>query len=321
MDSKRVGFLLPDMGGGGAERVALTLIEGFLDRGHEVDLVLFRARGELLDLLPRSVQVVDLKVDRMRKAIGPLVRYFRDRRPDAVQASMWPITLLAIIARRLAGSSARLVVCEHSDPSVQYCAQPLRVGLIGWSMRLSYPRADARISVSRDLATELARLSGLGPEEFEIVHNPIAATSFEQTSTAAAEKLWPGKSRRIITVGSLKAVKNHALLLRAFAQLQNSGTANLMILGEGDLRPALEQLIDELGISASVTMPGFVADPTPFYLSADVFALSSDSEGLPLVLAEALAAGLPVVSTDCPTGPKEILEDGKYGRLVPVGQG
>ena len=313
----RIAFVIPDMRGGGAERVALSLIKGFVERGHEVDLVLLNARGELLELLPPAVRVVDLAAARMRHAIKPLVRYLRERQPDAIQASMWPVTVIAVIARRLARSAAMLVVSEHSNVTWQFRDRPAHIRLIGASMRLFYPRADARVCVSKDVADDLSRVSGIARKEFAVVYNPIEQYGDRSFSTSPA--VWTGTERRVLAVGTLKTEKNHALLLEAFARLHRRQPANLVILGEGPLRAALEQRANDLGIRDVTRFPGFQLDPAAYYQTADVFALTSNFEGLANVLIEALSAGVPVVSTDCRSGPREILDDGKYGRLVPLG--
>ena len=313
----RLAFLIPDMNGGGAERVALTLIQGFVERGHEVDLVLLDARGPLLSLVPKQVRIVDLKADRMRNAVPPLVRYLRARKPDALQASMWPVTVIAILARIVARVPVRLLVSDHSNISVQFRRERLRIKLIGWSIRAFYPFADVRLCVSQDVAADIAAVSGLPPERFEIVHNPIEQRATPTSPTVEGQ--WRGQGRRILNVGALKWAKDQLLLIEAFARLHRRERVSLMILGEGELRPVLEQRIVDLGIQDAVAMPGFVLDPGPFYASADLFVLSSDFEGFANVLVEAMAAGLPVVSTNCRSGPQEVLADGEYGRLVPVG--
>lgn len=312
----RVAFLLPDFRIGGAERVALTLIEGFVERGIEVDLVPMRGEGELLAALPNQVNVVMLGARRIRNALFPLRRYLRDRKPDAVQASMWPLTILAIIARAMAGSSARLVVSDHNNLTRQYGSSAAAVAFLKWSMRFCYPRADARVCVSSAIADELARQAGLNRRLFEVIYNPIPSPpDLEgQDREAATGPRW-----RILSVGSLKRQKNFELLLRAFARLQVKPPARLTILGEGPLRPELERLARELGIADRVSMPGFALDTWPHYQAADLFVLSSDYEGFANVLVEAMAAGLPIVSTDCESGPREVLDNGRHGRLIPVG--
>jgi glycosyltransferase involved in cell wall biosynthesis len=301
------------MRGGGAERVALRLIEDFLAAGHEVDLVLMKREGELLPLVPSAVHIVSLEASRIRSAVRPLIRYFKTRTPHAVQISMWPLTVAGIIAHRLARSRARLVLSDHIALSKQYASRA-----VGLSARIFYPLADARILVSRDAADDLARISGLDPASIEVIYNPVEKPPAGSAPTEDLDALWGGEPR-IITVGSFKEQKNHALLIRSFARLLRRRPAKLMILGDGPLRPELEALARAEGVAEHVLMPGFRLDPWPLYASADLFALSSDYEGYPLVLIEALRSGLRVVSTDCKTGPREILDGGRYGSLVPVG--
>ena len=315
---KRIAIFLPNLTGGGAERVALTLAEQFIAQGHAVDLVLARSCGDLVPLVPPQARLIDLDAGRLRHALTGFWRYLRRERPDAVQVSMWPLTVVGIIAHRMARSSARLVVSDHANFTVQFGRRKRRLGLIGWSMRLFYPLADARVCVSDKLGDDLALISGLRRGCFPTIYNPIPRPP-GRPSVAAEELGWTGKERRILAVGNLKDQKNHALLLRAFAVVNRRQPANLLILGEGPLRPSLERQVGELGVGQCVSMPGYRLDPSPYYSSADLLVLSSDYEGFGNVLVEALAAGLPIVSTDCPSGPAEILEDGKWGQLVPVG--
>lgn len=306
------------MRGGGAERVALTLIEEFLRRGHEVDLVLMSAAGELLGLVPRGVRVFNLNAPRTRNALTPIIRYLRDRRPVAIQASMWPLTVAAIAAARLSGTGTRIVASEHSVLSHQYGKSVLMS--VRATMRLLYPLADARIAVSKGTAQDLASLSGLWADDFTVVYNPIPAPPpGALESNPEVEALWRGANRRILTVGTLKAEKNHSLLLESFAMMPMDEDLKLMILGDGELRGDLERQSRALGLQNRVIMPGFSHEPWPYYASANVFVLSSDYEGFGNVIVEAMHAGLPVVSTDCPAGPAEILEDGRSGILVPPG--
>jgi glycosyltransferase involved in cell wall biosynthesis len=308
------------MRGGGAERVALRLIDDFLKAGHEVDLVLLQKIGELLPLLPPEVRVFDLAAPRVRNGLRPLVRYFRERRPHAMQISMWPLTVIGIVAHRLARSQARLVTSDHAALSKHFPpSRPFVYRSLTWSVRLFYPLASARIIVAKEAADDLARISGIDRRSIEVVYNPVGEAPADVRSTPEIEALWDGAERRIITVGTLKAQKNHQLLIRSFARAFRGEPVKLMILGEGELRQAVEALAAELGVADQLLFPGFTTDPWPFYASADLFALSSDYEGYPLVLIEALRSGLPIVSTDCESGPREILDGGRYGTLVPVG--
>lgn len=311
----KLAFLLPDLGGGGAERVALRLAGEFVARGHQVDLVVLRAEGDLLDQLPPGVRLVDLAAPRIRNGIWALVRYLRRDCPDALQALMWPVTVLAVIAHRLARSKARLVTADHTTLSRHFAHFGMfRLALMKASIRLFYPMSDARVIVSRGAADDLANLTGLARDSIEVIYNPVSAPS--GGSPEEAEALWTPGVARILTVGNLKSEKNHDLLIRAFARVAREHSAELIILGEGALRPELLRLAAEEGVGDRVRLPGFVADPGPFYRSAHLFALSSNYEGLPLVLLEAMHCGLQIVSTDCDSGPREILDNGRYGALV-----
>jgi glycosyltransferase involved in cell wall biosynthesis len=314
---RRLAFFLPDMRVGGAEKVALRLIRDFSVKGYEVDLLLMQPIGLLLEQLPPGVNVVDLRADRIRSAVLPLRRYFRDRQPAAMQISMWPLTVAAVIAHRLSGSRARLVLSDHIALSRQYAHFGLtRRMLLRWSIGFFYPLADARIVVSEDAANDLARVSGVPRASIEVIYNPVAKPNRSPVENDAGE-LWGTAKRRILSVGSLKDQKNHLLLIRSFAQLGARASARLIILGDGELRPSLEAAIASAGLEESILLPGF-RDPWPFYESADLFVLSSDYEGFGLVIVEALRCGLTVVSTDCEAGPREILDGGRYGYLVPV---
>ena len=314
--AKRVAFFLPDLGGGGAERVALASMTDLVERGHQVDLVLVKAKGDLLQLVPPQVNVIDLNATRILASLPLLSRYLRKRKPDALHAVMWPVTIVAILAHRLARSRARLIVSDQVALSRQVHS-PRQRAVLRWSTRLLYPLADVRIVCSALAADDLAALSGIPRERFEVIYNPISPPKVI-ASTLEVEALWSEGGRRIVTVGSLKEQKNHALLLRAFAKIRDR-YAKLLILGEGPLRPLLADLATDLGIADRVFMPGFCVDPWPYLASADLFVLSSDYEGFPLVLAEAMQAGLKVVSTDCLSGPAELLDNGSFGRLVPCG--
>lgn len=314
--AKRVAIIVPDLRGGGAERVVLASAADIADKGHAVDIVLLGQGGELLELVHPKVRVISFRAPRFRRALPTLVRYLRVEKPDVVHAVMWPVTVMVVVAHGIARSRAKLVVSDQNALSQQIPAG-LQRQLLRWTARITYPRADVRIQCSQGAAEDLAQLSGLPLAAFDVIYNPISPPE-DFSSTAAVESLWRGGHPRLITVGSLKAQKNHALLLRAFARLGNTG-ATLLILGEGGLRAPLERLAAELGIADRVIMPGFTVDPWPYLAAADIFVLSSDYEGFPLVLGEAMYAGLKIVSTDCISGPREMLDGGRFGTLVPCG--
>jgi glycosyltransferase involved in cell wall biosynthesis len=313
----RIAFLLPDFTVGGAEQVALSLIKSFVKRGAEVDLVLLRAEGELLSELPAEVHVVSLRAKRLRSALGPFIRYLQERTPDVVHARMWPLTLVPIVARLLLGSRLRLLIAEDSILSHAYAGRGFlhRLALRG-SIGMLYPLADARVAVSNGAADDLAGLGGLDRGSITVLHNPVA---LPRPHEGCRDIDWGGGGVRILAVGNLIPVKNFSLLFSAFARLIELRPARLLVVGEGPERSRLESLATELGIRDFVTMPGFIPNPGPYYESAEVLVMSSNNEAFPGVLIEALHYGLTAVSTDCPTGPREILDGGRYGYLTPTG--
>lgn len=322
MSGREVSLILPDLRGGGAERVAVNLANAFAQRGYAVDMVLLSATGELLVDLQPGIRVVDLKVQRMRWALPALVRYFRRARPSAVLACMWPLTVLALWARTISRVPTRLVVAEHTTWSR---SELLTRFSLSWqirtSMRRFFPNADGIVAVSQGAADDLAHFAPVERRAITVVYNPVVGDGPpSEVATPAAPTGWcVGTHRRVLAVGTLKEIKDYRTLLDAFATLRQRVDARLLILGEGECRSELEAQARRLGITDNVFMPGFVKDVPPYYRHADLHVLSSTGEGLPTVIIEALAAGTPVVSTDCPSGPREILSNGQFGRLVPVG--
>ena len=316
-----IAFLIPDLGGGGAERVVVNLANSFAQRGFGVDMVLLSATGVFLAELLPGVRVVNLKVNRLRGVLFPLVRYLRQSRPAALLACMWPLTVVAIWARALALVPTRVVVAEHTTWSRDEIAST------SWgrwkvsnTMHYAFPGADGIVIVSNGAADDLAHFANLDRKSMTVIYNPVVGDAKPTAQTPLAPAgWWTGLHRKVLAVGTLKTIKDYGTLLQAFARLRHRVDARLLILGEGNCRAALEAQARQLGIETSVFMPGFVKDTSPYYQHADLHVLSSSGEGLPTVIIEALEAGTPVVSTDCPSGPREILSDGQFGRLVPVG--
>lgn len=317
---RRLALFLPSLGGGGAERVALDLAGALVDQGHEVDIVLARASGDLIDQA-HPFTVVDLKTQRLVQTIPALARYLRDVRPDALVAFMWPLTIYAVLARVLSGTRPRLMLTEHITLSNAYaCRGPLHRAVMRASLWLGYPWADSRVAVSSGVADDTARLSGLARDRFDVIYNPISVHRPGAVDDAAPQPDWgPAGRSRILSVGSFKPQKNPLLLIRAFSRMVRQRDAHLVLLGQGPMQAEIEALVSAEGLTDRVTLAGFQADPAPWYQSADLFVLSSDYEGFGNVVVEALGHGLPVVSTDCPSGPAEILDHGRFGTLCPCG--
>ncbi len=321
-ERSRIAIVLPDLQGGGAERVGINLANELARRGYLIDLVLMRVEGELLQLVDQRVQIIDLTAPRVRFVLPALVKYFKRASPRGVVVHMWPLTIVAVVARALARISTKLILVEHTNWSASEIAgNKFRLFFVGITMRLMFPFAESRVVVSSGARNDIARISGLLPEQFTVLNNPVVgcevseSIGFEQV----AEDWWNWIGPKILAVGSLRKDKDFATLLRAFERIQEESGARLLILGEGGMRIELEQLATELGVIDRLSMPGFTVNPTPYFERADLFVLSSTAEGLPTVIIEALAVGTPIVSTDCPSGPREILEEGRFGTLVRMG--
>jgi glycosyltransferase involved in cell wall biosynthesis len=320
---KHIAIFLPSFGGGGAEKIGVTLANALADAGLRVDLVVATAVGPHASLVSKAVRVIDLRSPRVFSAILPLARYLRREAPVALLAMMTHANVAAVIAKSLARVKCRLVVSERSTISINARqAATVREKLIYRLAATVYPKADAIVAVSREAATDLAEFTGLDPTRVGSIYNPFDLGRIDELSREDPGHPWlsPGQPPVIIAVGRLMPEKDFPTLLRAFADLRRHLKARLLILGEGDLRRELEDQAKQLGLEPEeFQMPGFVSNPYSYLSRASLFVLSSRWEGLPGVLIEALACGVPVVSTECRSGPKEILEDGRWGQLVPVG--
>ena len=320
MTEQRIAIYIPSLRIGGTERMMVTLANTFAARGIAVDLVLSSAQGPYLQNVSHAVRVVDLRSTRVMTSLPGLVRYLRSERRQAMLSALNHANVIAIIARSLARVHLRLVVSERSTLSASKTL--LFFGrLMPWFMRWSYPKADKVLCVSKGVADDLVEKLGLSREKLRVVYNPVVSDELIERSRAALDHAWfeSGEPPVVLGVGRLTEQKDFTTLLRAFALVHTKRPVRLVIIGEGELRTSLEQLAQKLGIAADVLMPGAVANPFPWMRNAALFVLSSRWEGLPNVLIEAMACDTPVVSTDCPSGPAEILENGRWGRLVPVG--
>lgn len=315
----RIAVVLPDLRVGGAERLHVTLAREWLSAGIETDFVLREARGDLIRCLPEGSRVIDLGARRVRASLLPLMRYLRESPPDVLLAAMWPLTFIAPLAASLVRFRGRIVVSEHSLLSRAYAKKGRFHGLVlRATTNVGYRFAAARIGVSMGVAADMARVSGRPVGSFKVINNPAALG--EAASSPDPLPIQHDASRPLIlTVGTLKRVKRHDLLIDSFAEVAACSDAILCIVGEGTERTRLETQIARLNLSGRVFLPGHAADPSPWYAAARLFVLSSEYEGFGNVLVEAMEHGVPLVSTDCPSGPSEILGGGRFGTLVPVG--
>ena len=322
--SERIALFSPSLAGGGAERVMVNLAREFVRRGLLVDLVLAKAEGAYLAQVPSGARVVDLGARRVATAIPGLARYLRRERPVVLLSAQDHANLAALLARRFGQVSTRLVASVQVNLSRAWeNSSDARDRPMRMLINRIYPWADGIIAVSQGVAEDLCRHVPAIRGRLVVIYNPVVEPNLYALAEAPLTNLWfsPNEPPVILGVGRLVAQKDFPTLIQAFARVRATREARLVILGEGQDRQKLESLIRELGLAADILLPGFVDNPMAYFARAAVFALSSIFEGFGNVLVEAMAVGTPVVSTDCPSGPAEIIDNGRYGRLVPVGDG
>lgn len=317
---KRIAFFLPNLHGGGAERVAINLVKGMSEKGIHLDLVLADAEGPYLNQVPQQVRLINLAAGGVMKAILPLSHYLQQNRPFALLSHLNHANVAAVLARELSSIKTRLVLVEHNNLSASK-SKLIRSHFVKPFMQWLYPRSDAIVGVSLGVAHTLEKQLGLPKGRVTTIYNPVVDREVLWQSQKPIDHPWFQKDFPpvFLGVGRLTEQKDFVTLIKAFALLRKQLMARLLILGEGESRSELEATINALGIAEDVSLPGFVSNPYAYMTKASAFILSSRWEGLPTVLIEAMACGCPVISTDCPSGPEEILEAGKYGHLIPVG--
>lgn len=317
---RRIAFFLPNLYGGGAERVAINLLKGLLDQELSLDLVLAKAEGPYLKEVPSSVRVIDLDETGVMRAVLPLAKYLQQYQPYALIAHLAHANVAAVLAKQLSRTSTRVVLVEHDNISAGK-PKVLKGRLIPLFMKFLYPCAEAIVSVSQGIKQDLHTQINLAEGKVRTIYNPVVDGTLMEKASATLNHPWfqPGSPPVFLGVGRLTEQKDFLTLIQAFAQLRQQKFARLIILGEGEDRSQLEAEIRRLELMEDIALPGFIDNPYAYMHRASAFVLSSRWEALPTVLIEAMACGCPVISTDCPFGPQEILEGGKNGALVPVG--
>ena len=309
------------------------LADHLAQAGAIVDIVAPAPNAAWREGLPPDARLVDLASavtkrfpNLVRIMLSPpaLTRYFRDARPDIAMTLSIPTALAGLVAARRARVGVKVVVRQsnvvHIKGSPRYGGvdRRFRDPLI----KRLYPEATAIIAVSKGVADNLSRLGGIKPERIHAVANGILLDEIDRLAAEPITHPWfeGSQSRPIVTaVGRLVPKKDYPTLLRAFVPVRDKQKARLLVLGEGKERSRLEALARDLGIADDVDLAGRVSNPFAYLARSSLYVLSSTYEGMPSALIEALACGCPAVSTDCPSGPSEILEDGRYGRLVRIG--
>ena len=322
MPMKRIAIFLSTSGHSGVDRAMQNLIPELARRGYPVDLLHVRKHGPYLDPCPEGVRIIDLGSRHTYTSLPAIIRYLRKEKPEVMLADKDRVNRTALLARFLAGVDTRLVLSSGTTISIDLASRGrFERWLQRFSMGKLYPFADNVIVTSEGVADDMSAYTGLNRELIQVVPSPVIPDDLPLAKLESPDHPWFSESAPplIISVGELGLRKDFVTLLRAFAVVHEKQPCRLMILGRGKQKDLLFALADELGFADDFALPGFVAEPYNYMAHADVFAFTSRWEGLGFVIIEALAVGTSVVSTDCPSGPAEILQKGKYGALTEIG--
>jgi glycosyltransferase involved in cell wall biosynthesis len=314
----RVGFLLPELGGGGAERMILALANGFGRAGIPTDMIVMSAQGDFFDELGPDTRLVDLGTRRASRSVPALRRHIQDVGLDVLISGLDHVNVCATAAVMLGPRRPRLLLSQRNTLTH---SNRKRIAPVNWLIRRALHRADCVLTVSEGVRQDLLEHHGLPPERVVTTYNPVVSQAMLDLAQEEPVAI-PGLEQRryVLACGRLEPQKGFDVLIEAFTRIATAcPDIDLVILGRGQLRDALQQQAAGAGIAGRVHLPGFARNPFALMRRAELFILSSRHEGLPGVLIQAMACGTKVVSTDCESGPREILEGGRYGSLVPVG--
>ncbi len=281
-----------------------------------------KAEGPYLSQIPDDIQIIDLNVSRVALSLFPLVKYLRKNKPLALISALNHANIIAILAAKISLTKTKILVTEHSTLSRSLLhATNFRTKLMPLFMKFCYPLAEHVIAVSNGVADDLLKTLNISRSKIKVIYNPVVTDDLFQKANEEVDHPWFKNKQHpiVLAVGRLTEAKDYPTLIKAFYHVRKQKEAKLVILGDGEKREELLNLIRDMGLEGDVDIIGFVQNPYAYMKRCSVFVLSSKWEGLPTVLVEALACGAKIVATDCPSGPREILESGKYGCLVRVG--
>jgi len=320
----KIAFFTPAPTYGGAQRVTVNIANSLAIRGHDVELVAGNLRGEFAGDINDAVKTVDLDVPRVPglgilAGVPHLRSYLKSTRPGVLFSSRTHTNIVAILAAELTDVDVHVAATEHSDYGQM---EDLKEQLTTTIASQIYRFADDIVAVSKGVAESVERNTPVSAEGTTVLHNPVDIEDVQATAREGPYHDWFADPtlKTVVSVGRLGEQKDLTTLLRAIATLrETTPEVRLIVVGKGPRRERLESLAASLGIRDTVSFEGYVDNPYAYMRSSSVFVLSSRYEGLPTVLIEALACGSSIVATDCPHGPREVLVDGEYGWLTPVG--
>lgn len=316
----------PSMVMGGAERYLLNLSDGLLEDGYDVTIILMEAKGPLLEEIDSRCELISIDKPRVAKSLGALRKVFKENSPDIIVSFQTHMNVVVSIAVLLSGEKIPLVVTEHAPFSSHLSLDFPRITKIKNSFMLAvakilYKRAETLVGVSDGVTQEYKAFAGLSDHQVVTISTPIVTSKLLEQAQEAPVHRWLVEKKQpvVISMGRLGKEKDYITLLKAFELLRKTVNAKLIIFGEGSERDELKSFITERNLSQYIDMPGINLKPFREMSHADLYVQTSVFEGFGNVLVEAMACGLPVISTDCPVGPRDILGEGKYGALTPVG--
>lgn len=313
----RVALHVPTLDAGGVEKACLLLAREFLHLGFDVDLVVLRAEGALAGEVPSGVRLINLGARRSLTGLLSLMRYLRHERPTVMIANLGAQNVSAILARLASHVPTRIIAVQHNALTMQARSGSWQLRLLPLFYRLLLPLADKVVCVSQGVAEDLARATGIQREAIHVIHNPVEVPETGELPHDA-EQFFRRSYPVAVAVGRLVPQKGFDTLILSVALANETTPFGLVIVGDGPLREELSELANNEGIANRVHFAGFQPNPAAIIRRANILVLSSRFEGFGTVLVEALACGVPVVSTDCDFGPSEILQGARFGRLVPV---
>ncbi|MBT2216480.1 glycosyltransferase [Virgibacillus dakarensis] len=306
---KKVVFIIPSLRGGGAERVTVNIIRNLNPNKFDIKLILLKKEGPYLSLLPGDIEIIDLKTERVRKSLIPLIKILNIIRPDVIFSTMGHLNLAVLSVKIILRGNPKVIIREANTPSKDI-TQNKR--LFAYLYRYLYPKADLIIAQCDEMKKDIIDYSNIKEEKIEYIYNPLDIGNIKKM--AEGKNPYQENKANFLSVGRLNQQKGFDLLIKAFDIVsKNIPNAHLTILGEGKLKQELEDQTKTLGIEEKISFVGFKNNPYPYYKYADVYVLSSRWEGFPNTLLEALACGVKVVSTNCKSGPREILGENEYG--------
>jgi glycosyltransferase involved in cell wall biosynthesis len=316
----KIAIFMPNLMGGGAEKVFVNLSNEFYSLGYSVDIILANRSGPYITDLHSEVRIFDLKQARVGKCIWRLVKYLTTNKPNILLSGLLVSNIVALYSGWI--SNVKVIPCIHSIESVAIGLEhKYKRKVVKFLYPLLLNKAASIIAVSHGVADDLSRATGVSRNNVNVIYNPILTDSLLMMSKEAIDEPWFNKDEHpmLLSAGRLNDSKDYVTLLKAFELLNQRVSSTLIVLGDGEQRQYLRKLVLDMHLGERVLFPGFVSNPYKFMSAADVFVLSSKRESFGNVIVEAMACGCQIVSTDCPYGPSEILESGKWGTLVPVG--